>query len=90
MTPGPAWVWRAGCASDRPFVPKAYYYLFEADCVKTLTDIRDSIVERVSDCDNAVLLSEIERLLESEKKDEPLLTLDDDDIRALLRDLLDE
>ncbi|HRQ11424.1 MAG: hypothetical protein ROY82_05190 [Truepera sp.] len=62
----------------------------DVDDVRTLTDVRDAIVERVSECNNATLLDEIERLLESEAKGEPLLTLDDEDIKALLRDLLDE
>jgi len=44
----------------------------DADHVRTLTDIRDSIVERVNECNNAALLDEIERLLESEATGEPL------------------
>lgn len=58
--------------------------------MKTLEDMRNTILQRVSGCDDPCLLDEIERLLEREEEAEPLLTLDDEDIRALLRELLDE
>ena len=52
--------------------------------------LRDSIHERIDCCDNVALLDEIDRLLDGADPDRDLLTLDEDDIRAVLSELLDE
>ncbi len=62
----------------------------EATLVNTIEDIRYSVMRHVDECDNAALLVEIDRMLVGDAQDESLLALDEEDIRALLRELLDE
>jgi hypothetical protein len=62
----------------------------EANLVNTIEDIRHSVMRHVHECDNPTLLVEIDRMLVGDAQDESLLVLDEEDIRALLRELLDE
>lgn len=57
--------------------------------MRTLEEIKEAVTRHVVACDNAQMLVEIEQMLEVEEE-QPLLTLDEEDIRALLHDLLDE
>jgi len=58
--------------------------------VKNIEDIRHSVMRHVDECDNPTLLVEIDRMLVGDAQEESLLVLDDEDIRALLRELLNE
>jgi len=73
-------------------VPTALGFIIprEAVGVRKIDTLRDSIHERIDCCDNVALLDEIDRLLDGADPDRDLLTLDEDDIRAVLSELLDE
>ncbi len=58
--------------------------------MRELTAIREAIVERVTDCDDALLLGRIERLLEEAQEGRALIELDDAAIEEVLRGLLDD
>lgn len=67
----------------------ADYHPREAYELKEIQRLQRSIHERVEGCHNVRLLAEIEQMLVAALNDEELLSLDDDDIRDLLRELLD-
>lgn len=58
--------------------------------MRELAAIREAIVERVTDCDDALLLGRIERMLDEAQEGEALIELDDAAIEEVLRGLLDD
>ncbi len=58
--------------------------------MRELAAIREAIVERVTDCDDALLLGRIESMLDEAEEGKALLELDDAVIEEVLRRLLDD
>lgn len=58
--------------------------------MRELAAIREAIVERVTGCDDALLLGRIERMLDEAEGGEALIELDDAAIEEILRGLLDD